>query len=81
MATTYSLGKFKIQYLKKFEYFLKDQSKKDLQNRNVQDLQSRFNYALNTLGLLLQELLLQCGMAWRRSACGTAEALLKPRLL
>ncbi len=41
MVTTYSLGKLKIQYLKKFEYFLKDQSKKDLQNRNVQDLQSR----------------------------------------
>ncbi len=48
MVTTCSLGKLKMQYLKKFEYFLKDQSKKDLQNRNVQDLQSRFNYALNT---------------------------------
>jgi len=64
MVTTCSLEKLKIQYLKKCEYFLKDQSKKKLQNRNVQDLQSRFNYALNVwLGLLLQESLLQCAVA------------------
>ncbi len=31
-------------------------------------------YALNTwLGLLLHELLHQCGVAWRWSACGTAQ--------
>ncbi len=31
-------------------------------------------YALNTLlGLLLHELLHQCGVAWRQSACGTAQ--------
>ncbi len=31
-------------------------------------------YALNTwLGLLLHELLHQCGVAWRRSVCGTAQ--------
>ncbi len=28
MVMTYSLGKLKIKYLKKSEYFLKDQSKK-----------------------------------------------------
>ncbi len=31
-------------------------------------------YALNTwLDLLLHELLHQCGIAWRQSACGTAQ--------
>ncbi len=31
-------------------------------------------YALNTwLDLLLHELLHQCGVAWRKSACGTAQ--------
>ncbi len=31
-------------------------------------------YALNTwLGLVLHELLQQCGAAWRQSACGTAQ--------
>ncbi len=31
-------------------------------------------YALNTwLGLILHELLHQCGVAWRQSACGTAQ--------
>ncbi len=31
-------------------------------------------YALNTwLGFLLHELLHQCGVAWRQSACGTAQ--------
>ncbi len=39
MVMTYSLGNFLIQYLKKLEYFLKDKSKKDFQNRNVQDVQ------------------------------------------
>ncbi len=47
MVTTYSLGKEKILYIKKL-YFPKNQSKKDLQKRNVEDLQSRFKYALNT---------------------------------
>ncbi len=71
---TYSLGKWKKSVSQKFEYFLKEQSKKDLQNRN--DLQSRFNYALNTwLGLLLHELLHQCDVAWIQSARGTAEML------
>ncbi len=39
-------------------------------------------YALNTwLGLLLHELLHQCGVAWMKSACDTAPVYWKPRLL
>ncbi len=84
----------KLKYFKSFFFFNSDVY--DLQLRKIKNsvsqkkiyktemfkIQTRFNYALNTwLGLLLHELLLQCGVAWKRSTCGTAEALLNPRLL
>ncbi len=38
--------------------------------------------AVNTLlGLFLPKLLQQCGVAWSRSVCGTAQVLWEPRLL
>ncbi len=67
------INKSKIQCLRKLEYYIRS-IKKDILNRNVRPLKIVHFYALNTwLGFLLHELLHQCGVAWRQSACGTAQ--------
>ncbi len=67
MVTTYSLGKLKIQYLKKFEYFLKDQSKKKYKTEM---------FKISKVGLIMHSILgwgffctnasMRRGMPWRQ---------------
>ncbi len=49
--------------------------KKNILKQKCQASEKYVNfYALNTwLGFLLHELLHQCSVAWRQSACGTAQ--------
>lgn len=69
-----------IQCLKWMEYCLI--SIKKISNTEILHLRNMFIYTLSTLlKLLYHELLHQCSAAWRRSACGCAEVLLKLRLL
>ncbi len=61
--------------------FPKINQKKDLQNRKVQVLKSMFIYALNALGVPLTQTPASVRWAWKRSSCGTAEALLSLQLV
>ena len=77
--------KTQIQYLRKFEYYIRLIKKTFLNQKywtteNDVHVLHRIHSILGQ-SFLLYELQHQCGVAWRRSACGTAEVFWKPRLL
>ncbi len=75
MIMAYREWKLKIQCLRKFEYYIRYIKMGYFKPKCQASEKYVHFYALNTwfLGLLLHELLHQCGVAWRQSACGTAQ--------
>ncbi len=70
MADRYWKTKIQSQ---KLEYYIRSIKKGYFKQKCQASEKYVHFYALNTwLGLLLHELLHQCGVAWRQSVCGTA---------
>ncbi len=67
------------QYLRKLEYYLRPIQRKDFRNLGrlkSMNMKSMSMYSTQYLvGAPLPELLQQCGVAWSRSVCGTAQVL------
>ncbi len=84
MIRAYSSGKSKIQYLKILEYFPRSikKKKKGFAKQKSSSSLKYVNFCTQYLvGAPLAQFQHQWGVAWKRSACGTAETLLSLQLI